>query len=79
MDHATARIMGGLYLALCEGLSDEGVALANDCLYQLADNSPPEDARILRTIANASVNGAPYDQQPESRRSSLKVIEGGAA
>jgi hypothetical protein len=71
--------MGGLYLALCEGLSSEGAALANDCLYQLADSSPPDDARILRTIANASVNGAGYDQQPESRRSNMRLIDGGAA
>ena len=79
MDQSTARVIGGLYLALCQGLSDQGVALANDLLYTLADRSPAEDARIFRLIANASVNGADVEQQPEYRRSSLQVIDGGAA
>jgi hypothetical protein len=71
--------MGGIYFALCQGLTDKGVALANDLLYKIADRSPLEDAHILRSIANASVNGTDYEQQPEYRRSNLQVIEGGAA
>ena len=74
MDKNTARLVGSIYFALCQGLSDQGVALANDCLYSLADSSPPETATALRMIADSSVNGT--ERLPERR---LQLVPSGAA
>jgi hypothetical protein len=75
MDKNTARLVGSIYFALCQGLSDQGIALANDCLYSLADSSSPETATVLRMIADSSVNGA--DNHPKQQQ--FKLIPGGAA
>ena len=61
MDKTTARVIGGVYLAICQGLSAEGVTLANDLLYSLADVSPQHEATVLRIIANSSVTDTDYD------------------
>jgi hypothetical protein len=55
-----------------QGLSQEGVELANDILYSIADQSPAHEARILRNIAD-SCSGVP-DSRPQ-----LALIDGGAA
>jgi hypothetical protein len=38
MDDATARVIGGIYIALCSALSEEGVRLANDVLFGFAES-----------------------------------------
>ena len=78
MDKSTARVMGAIYLALCQGLSDEGVLLANDTLYGIADLSPSHEATVLRIIANSAVNGV--DCEPaEPERPQLRLVESGVA
>jgi len=83
MDKSTVRVIGALYLALCQGLSDQGVALANDLLYAIADRSQSHEATVLRIIANSAVHGA--DCEPEElpeepkRPAYLRVVENGAA
>jgi hypothetical protein len=74
MDNATARVMGGIYIALCAALSDEGARLANDVLFGLADSSiiNPADARIYRLIAESASTQS--DERPR-----FEVITGGAA
>jgi hypothetical protein len=72
MDQSTGRLLGAVYLALTQGLSQEGVELANDILYSIADQSPAHEARILRNIAD-SCSGVP-DSRPQ-----LALIDGGAA
>jgi hypothetical protein len=71
---STAMLMGGIYMALCAGLNDEGIALANSVLFDLS-RSPtisPEEANVFRLIAeNATINVS-------ERRPALRVIEGGA-
>ena len=86
MDKTTARVIGGVYLAICQGLSAEGVTLANDLLYSLADVSPQHEATVLRIIANSSVTDTDYDAcektlpAPERRfaptPSHLKLVDG---
>jgi hypothetical protein len=74
MDNATARVMGGIYIALLAAVSDEGARLANDVLYGLAD-SPiinPVDARIYKLIADSA-------SQEASERPQLELVTGGAA
>jgi hypothetical protein len=70
-----AALLGGIYVALCAGLSDEGIAAANDILFYLAGRPTvgPEEARIFRLIAeSATINES-------ERRPTLRVIEGGAS
>ena len=72
MNDTTIRIVGGLYIALCAGLSDQGVELANDILFRLADDPQTEepDAFAYRVIAQS----ASVDRRPH-----LELITGGAA
>jgi hypothetical protein len=74
MDNATARVVGGIYIALLAAVSDEGARLANDVLFGLA-GSPiinPVEARIYRLIAESA--SAESNERPQ-----LEVITGGAA
>ena len=48
------RLVGGVYLALSRGLSPEAVSRAENFLYDLAEQSPRNDAEILRIIADFS-------------------------
>jgi hypothetical protein len=70
----TARIIGGIYFALCAGLSDEGVRLANDILFNIADDpqTKPTDARVLRAIAECASSN-------QTERPHLELIAGGSA
>ena len=56
MDDTTIRVIGGLYIALCSALSDQGVELANDVLFRLADDPQTEesDAFAYRVIAKST-------------------------
>jgi hypothetical protein len=75
MDNATARVMGGVYLALCTALSEEGARLAHDVLYGLAD-SPlirREDARIYRLIAGCASGDI---GEPEAELPRLRIVGG---
>lgn len=56
MDNETARIIGGMYIAITNALSEEGAQVAHDCLYGFADNPNlrPEDRRIYQLIADAA-------------------------
>ena len=63
MDQSTGRLLGAVYLAVTQGLSHEGIELANDVLYLIADQSPANEARILRNIAD-SCSGVP-DSRPQ--------------
>ena len=61
MNDTTIRVIGGLYVALCSALSDQGVELANDLLFRLADDPQTEDLthspigllRNLRALTDA--------------------------
>ena len=72
MNDSTVRVLGGLYIALCSALSDQGVELANDILFRLADDPQTEepDAFVYRVLAQ-SASG--------DRRPHLELITGGAA
>ena len=82
MNDETARVMGGIYIALCTALSPEGVEIACDTLRGFADNpdTRPEDRIIYKTIADAATR--PTDEpkaeieqfEPQPR---FAVIEGG--
>lgn len=65
MNDTTIRVIGGLYIALCAALSDQGVELANDILFRLADDPQTEepDAFVYRAIAQ-STSG---DKRPHLR------------
>jgi hypothetical protein len=80
MNDETARVMGGIFVALCSALSPEGAEMANDVLFGFA-NSPnvrPEDQRIYRAIVDCATR--PIDdlgeenEQPQRR---FEVIQGG--
>jgi hypothetical protein len=70
-----AALLGGMYVALCAGLSDEGIAAANDILFYLAGRPTinPEEARIFRLIAESATI------RESDRRPALRLIEGGAS
>ena len=79
MDNATARVMGGIYIAICAAISREGVEMANDVLLGFADNPNihPEDRRIYRAIAESVTCDASDEiERPQCR---FEVITGGAA
>lgn len=52
----TQNALLGIYLALCQGLSDEGVRLADDVLMGFANHptTPEGEARIYREIVKSS-------------------------
>src|SRR6516164_6799812 len=82
MNNETARVMGGIYIAICSALSPEGVEMANDVLFGFANNPEvrPEDRRIYGLIAEAA--GRPIEElraevEQYERQSSFEVITGG--
>jgi hypothetical protein len=74
MNDSAARVLGGIYIALCSALSDQSVDLANDILFRFADDpeTAPSDARVYRVIAECA--GRRRSQRPH-----LELITGGAA
>jgi len=82
MDNATARVMGGIYIALCSALSPEGVEMANDVLFGFANNPSvrPEDRHIYQAIAHGARSDSEElteeNEQPQRR---FELITGGAA
>jgi hypothetical protein len=71
-----ALVMGGIYVALSVGLSEEGIAAANDVLRHLArrPTATLEESRILQFIADA----ATLKEEPEqAARQRFQVIDGG--
>jgi hypothetical protein len=85
MNHnATRRALGGVCLALCSALSQEGVERFADSLYRFAEDpgNDDEDRRIYLVIANSLVGdvdelAAETERLERGRR--LEVITGGAA
>jgi hypothetical protein len=80
MDNATARIIGGVYIAICTAMTDESAKLAHDVLFGFADNPEirPEDRRVYRLIAESATR--PVDElEEENARPRFEVITGGAA
>ena len=73
------RVLTAIYLAISSALSEEGVRLANDILFDLADSPTicSEDARIIRSIAETASCELPAKDTPDRPR--LKVITGGVA
>jgi hypothetical protein len=70
-----AMLLGGVYVALSAGLSEEGIAAANDTLRYLATRptATREESSILNFIAAAATL-----KEPEQRSSpTLRVIQGG--
>jgi hypothetical protein len=56
MNDSTIRVIGGIYFALCSALSEQGVDLANDVLFGLAEDPQTEasDAFVYRSIAESA-------------------------
>jgi hypothetical protein len=75
MNECTARIIGGIYFAICAGLSDEQAACANAILRDFADNPKinPCDRAIYRLISESSI------VKTERPRPKLELIAGGVA
>ena len=71
-----AMLLGGVYVALSAGLSEEGIAAANDTLRYLAKRptATREELSILQFIADA----ATIKEKPEpAPRHRFQVIDGG--
>jgi hypothetical protein len=71
-----AMLLGGIYVALSAGLSEEGVAAANDILFHLASRPTAtlEESRIFKLIADAATIKEEPEPAPQHR---FQVIEGG--
>lgn len=80
MDYkAMGRCLGGMYVALCSALTDEGAELAHEHLRQLSE-SPlirPEDRRVYQAIFDCAAR--PIDNDIAQQRPRFEVIQGGAA
>jgi hypothetical protein len=76
MNECTARIIGGIYFAICAGLSDDQAASANAILRDFANNPKinPCDRAIYRLIAESSIV-----KEAERPRPKLELIAGGVA
>jgi hypothetical protein len=72
-----AMIVGGIYVALSAGLSEEGIAAANDTLRYLAKRptATREESSILKFIADAATIKAEPEQRPS--RPTLRLIQCG--
>ena len=68
-----AMLLGGVYVALSAGLSEEGIAAANDTLRYLAKR--PTATRDESSILNFIAEAATLKEEPEQQR--FRVIEGG--
>jgi hypothetical protein len=83
MNNDIARILGGLYIAVTAAMPKEASELADNVLFEFADNPNvrPEDRRIYRLIALSA--NAPYDdfldESAERSKPRFEVITGGAA
>ena len=83
MNHnATRRALGGVSLALCSALSQEGVERFADGLYRLADDpgNDDEDRSIYLVIANAlvgDVDELAADTERLERGRRFSIIQGG--
>ena len=79
------RCLGGIYIALCSALTDEGAQLAHEHLRQLSESPHirPQDRRVYQIIFDCATR--PIDQAEEvyanelanQRRHRLQIIEGG--
>lgn len=71
-----AMLLGGIYVALSAGLSEEGIAAANDTLRYLAKRptATREESSILDFIAAAATL---KKEEPEPTRHRFQVIDGG--
>ena len=71
-----AMLLGGIYVALCAGLSEEGIAAANDTLRYLAKR--PTATREELSILNFIAAAATLKEEPEqAARHCFRVIDGG--
>jgi hypothetical protein len=84
MDNSSARVLGGVFIALCGALSPEGVETACNTLRGFADNpeNRPQDRFIYRSIAEAA--GRPIDElkaenEQYEQQLRFEIITGGAA
>jgi hypothetical protein len=69
-------LLGGIYVALSAGLSEEGIAAANDTLRYLAKR--PTATREESSILNFSAEAATIKEKPEPRSGpTLRLIQGG--
>jgi hypothetical protein len=68
-------LLGGIYVALSAGLSEEGIAAANDTLRYLAKRptATREESSILNFIAEAATIREPERAAPQR----FQVIDGG--
>jgi hypothetical protein len=80
------RCLGGIYIALCSALTDEGAQLAHEHLHQLSESPHirPEDRRVYQIIFDCATR--PIDEQAEElehnelveqRRAHFELITGG--
>jgi hypothetical protein len=84
MDNSNARVMGGIFIALCSALSPEGIEMANDVLWGFANNPNvcPEDRRVYEAIAHSAstdIEEIAAENAVNDRRASFEVINGGNA
>jgi hypothetical protein len=84
MNNDTARVVGGIYIALCTALSPEGVGIACNTLRVFANNPDvrAEDRRIYGLIAEGvdrPVDELKAEIEQFERQSRFEVITGGAA
>jgi hypothetical protein len=72
------RVVGGAFIALCNGLSPEGVEIACDTLRGFAENTDfnPEVRRIFECIASTGDNA---EDEIEHSRPHLQVVGGNSA
>ena len=70
-----AMLLGGIYVALSAGLSEEGIAAANDTLRYLAKR--PTATREELSILNFIAAAATLKEEPEPTRHRFQVIDGG--
>jgi hypothetical protein len=81
------RCLGGIYIALCSALTDEGAQLAHEHLHQLSESPHirPEDRRVYQIIFDCATR--PIEEQAaevyanefaEQKRGRFEVIQGGS-
>jgi hypothetical protein len=80
MTDDVTRILSGLYIAMTAAMPKESAVLADNVLFEFAENSGvrPEDQRIYRLIALSA--NAPLDDFMDASaepRPRLSVIQGG--
>lgn len=75
MENVSTRVVAGVFLAVCAGLSEEGKKLAAELLWGLSQSSKlsREEQLALARIASAA------DPIEDDERPALRVISGGGA